>query len=989
MTTSKDAIYRALPPLLLLFTIRWFADASLANQVATVDYQEPSTLTDEIGNKADADSNIVFFHGTGDKDDEDKQEEVPDTIATISWFYDFSAAFAKSALSGDFPYELVINLKQKQAVEPLQIAKDFAGYLIVILVGVILVLIIPVVACCFCCCRCCDCCGGCGGRRKFENDFDAGYRAQHSRTFIILIFSAFLFIAIVGTVLMSLANNNLDTQLYALSHGGLNALDGIETFLNNTVKQAKLALFGKFDFTLAVFTRDLENIGFLLGQPVREYVSVQSGLEETYNKILDMEKDAIAIVALLREYDGMKKNYESKTHAIGTDFAASPLKTNLDQTLATKFFKEGKEYHTSMLALKYYQLPDVQPFIRSLDGFLKVGVLALVDQSRSFLNDVPTKVKLYTAKTIKPIIKKLSSYRNSIQKLLDYLDNFRVYVVQMYKRMRPKMFMEVILGKVADIDKKFRWQAAHTLTTMTFLADSLLLMAVVLGIFCGSAHIKPSERGVLSNCGGNFLLIGSVLALISAWFLILFTVPVFIIAAPVHTFICTPIKDPTVLDKLIDTYDLFDEKNKGNGSWLGNQLFPGKGVNIKVGKVFSVCASGGTVYTALLANFVKWDKLAKVYKALDIDREFSKFNVDFSRTKMNYTDLQDFLSKLKAITPLASELERGVSRSASALTENFESYLTKRSQDNSDSRMSEMANLLKALQTFKPKTSALNAEDEKLKSITKRLKDITHPAIGQKLSDRADESSKKLDSIGTDFSTATSEAFKKFTLKFGDRVKYVINQSTEDLISTLKTDIGVCKPLYDIYDDLLRKYTCDYIVGSLVAWVCGMGMTAVFLLLTVCMSCKLSKHLYRMEITDLGGKKLAGILNQKKAKAAGEKPSKLSNVEKPIEASPAYSASAEIKASNRGSEVNKDKTAELGTEVDRASKVSSRTGSSNDEEKSRKSDETKPNRKSDVTKSNRKSDVTKSNRNSDETKSNISSGTGSRATSAPELESAI
>ncbi|GFS02016.1 prominin-1-A, partial [Elysia marginata] len=83
---------------------------------------------------------------------------------------------------------------------------------------------------------------------------------------------------------------------------------------------------------------------------------------------------------------------------------------------------------------------------------------------------------------------------------------------------------------------------------------------------------------------------------------------------------------------------------------------------------------------------------------------------------------------------------------------------------------------------------------------------------------------------------------------FANRMRHVFQQGAQGLHQAVASEIGVCKPLSNVYDDLLRQSTCSYIVGSLNAWACAMGMTSVFLLLTLCMTCRLSKHLYRMTI---------------------------------------------------------------------------------------------------------------------------------------------
>lgn len=851
MASLTNASLVALCPLLLL-SVTWLVGASGANQNPTIDVLDPPTLTDAEGNKADADSNIDFVHSKGGQDQDYKAgNDVPATIAMASWFYDMSTAIASSAMSGDFPYELVSTLSKDgvSKLNPVQTVKDFMGLVVAIAFGVILLLVVPIAGCCFCCCRCNR---RCGGRRRFNNPYEAGYKAQTSRRVTIGFFSVFLLFAIVGTVLMTLANHNLTTQLYDINNGGLDKLDDVETFLNDTIDQAESAIFGKYNFTVEVMSRDLANIGFLVGQPVKSYVLTQSGLEKTFDDILDLEQDAKAFVALLNQYNSMRPSYMDKTDDIATAFAADPLKAMLDKSLASGSFKEGSDYNDLMTYSRGLQIENLEPRTNKIQGFLDNGISSIVDDSKSTLNDVPEKIKSETESTIEDIEKQFSEYRKDMQSAIDDLKTLRNDVVKSYRENKAKESTEDVLDTVTEYDR-FRWYGGIGLAVLAFIADILLLLAVSFGIFGGNAEVAPDERSKLSNRGGNLLLGGSIFAFISAWFLILLTIPMFLIGAPVNTFACGPIQDPSVLDKLLNQYDLMDVEYKGNGTWLGDQIFPGEGVDMKLATLLSVCSSGGTIYKAFQADPLDLDKLADFNKTFDIDAEFSKFNVDFSGTTMDYTEVEDFMDSLSDVIMFTNEIDKLVDMSLLVATENFESYLTTRSQNTSDSRKIEMGKLLQALQAFKPTALTMEPEVTLLRSISPKYRAITDPPSGPSLTNKIDSLKNQLVTIGDDLSTATKDAFKKGITDFANRMRHIFDQSANGLTASVKSEIGMCKPLYNIYDDLLRKSTCDYIVGSLVAWACAMGMTSVSLLLTLCVSCTLSKHLYRVEINDEAG----------------------------------------------------------------------------------------------------------------------------------------
>ena len=70
-----------------------------------VDILEPPTLADDMGNKADASSDIDFTESSTDKASyKAGKTEDPVTVSMAAWFYDMSSSIARSSLPGAFPF---------------------------------------------------------------------------------------------------------------------------------------------------------------------------------------------------------------------------------------------------------------------------------------------------------------------------------------------------------------------------------------------------------------------------------------------------------------------------------------------------------------------------------------------------------------------------------------------------------------------------------------------------------------------------------------------------------------------------------------------------------------------------------------------------------------------------------------------------------------------------------------------------------------------
>ncbi|KAK3791333.1 hypothetical protein RRG08_012517 [Elysia crispata] len=805
-----------------------------------VDILEPPTLADDMGNKADASSDIDFTESSTDKASyKAGKTEDPVTVSMAAWFYDMSSSIARSSMPGAFPFDSVGtagNLGIRFDVLK-ETATSSIGYIIALGVGVLFIVVVPIACICFSCCRCHK---RCGGRRKFLNPHEAGYQAKCQRHTAIACFIIPLVFAITGSVLMVLANHNITTQLYNIQNEDLDKIDDVEIFLNSTIDQAQVALIGKYTFTIDVLERDLTNIGFLMGQPIRRDVLSTTGLGKSFDNILDMENDAKSILTLLRQTQDLKQSYEQKSKLIAQTFDSSILKTRLEKASG---FAEGQDYLKKMEAGNSIQLQDVTGYIQSLEGFLHVGISALIEQSRSALNKVPEKIKNQTENARQGLMDRFSNYTNDIQVAIEDLKTLRFNVLENLDFVELKEKARDGLDLVVKYDT-FRWYGGLGLAGLAFLVNILMLLAVCCGILGGNADVAPSERSKLSNSGGNLLLAGSFFAFVTAWLLMLLTTPVFMVAAPADTFGCGLVRDVGTLDQLINQFNSYD----GRGTWLGKQVFPDQDVNLKLAEFMRVCSDGGTLYTALQADSLDLGQPSNFNTTLNIDGEFAKLKVDFDGTTMTYTELKSFLQFMATFQNLPV-LDVAIASSAPVLTQNFIDFLSQSIKDNGDTN-NILNPLLKEAKKFKPKTSVIDPVVDEMWSISTKLKKITSPDSGMTLFQRSEKLQNELTKAGEDLSDTTRDAFKKATKEFANRMKHILHQSAKGLKKTITSEIGVCKPLTNLYDDLLVKDLCTHSIASLTAWACAMGMTSVFLVMTICMTCRLSKHFYRMNDPD-------------------------------------------------------------------------------------------------------------------------------------------
>ncbi|GFO14643.1 prominin-1-a [Plakobranchus ocellatus] len=280
--------------------------------------------------------------------------------------------------------------------------------------------------------------------------------------------------------------------------------------------------------------------------------------------------------------------------------------------------------------------------------------------------------------------------------------------------------------------------------------------------------------------------------------------------------------------RLLNDYNLLGAP-KGNGTWIADTIFPGYDLDFKLAQFFRDCGEGKTLYSALQLSETELtvdNLIFKRYREIfeTIGPEVTK-DVDFIGTYLHLPELITFLDTMASIDgKLQYRAFQGVlQQNPAALTTKFQ------------------RNLKAHIRTITNPT-----EKKKVSKNVAEMRAITRPTPSNNLTNKCSNLKSLLININATVAQLTNETLNETLSLITERVAKIESQSAAGLESSMSKELGVCKPLYDIYDDIFVKTLCKYALGSLIAWLCAMGMTAVFLLLTTCFSCKLSKHLYRV-----------------------------------------------------------------------------------------------------------------------------------------------
>ncbi|XP_041371326.1 prominin-1-like [Gigantopelta aegis] len=346
---------------------------------------------------------------------------------------------------------------------------------------------------------------------------------------------------------------------------------------------------------------------------------------------------------------------------------------------------------------------------------------------------------------------------------------------------------------------------------------SILLLVVLLqgfglafGLFGSNSNAKPTERGCLSNAGGNMLMASVGFLFIFGAIIILITSMLYLTGSIVERYMCQSFKNPSRIEKYANTFTNIDLENI-------QFAVQGKMLKFSISGILRSCKEGKTLYDAVqLGNVIDIrDMLNKVksYKDKMIPTDFAK-NLDLTNLH-----LSDNAGKLKQqITTL-----KGSSK--------------------------QMDDVTKKIQTLRLLLTKLHpggfTSVNKLEASIKQLQ----PIITQ-LPKTLNGLTTILTQLDTDLPKKAGKYIKASVDFFTGHIFGIFDSFVNDTMHHLHTDLGNCRPIWSVYNALVLETLCHGIVDPLNGFWLALGWTIFFGLPSLVFSVKLAKHLRRMKYLD-------------------------------------------------------------------------------------------------------------------------------------------
>ncbi|XP_033122369.1 prominin-1-A-like isoform X2 [Anneissia japonica] len=769
--------------------------------------------------------------------------------------------FLKFISPGDPPYDIIseaiggeFETEDYKPVDYYNKFKDnILGFIVCFAVGIIFIIVFPIIALCFCCCRCC--CNNCGGRMEQKSPSTC---KCYVFGFILLICCAF----ILGGVGTAYTLNGYTADAVKTFADDINSnIDNIVTFVKNTNDELGFIVGDQLNYTLEQIKIDLNDIGDLVGVPVRDRLRADVGpaitavkelatsIDDTYNQLALVNSTqnelAVLYVAFKTAIDQVRANFS-------TDCTSCTCCGSAGFPDYNTYFVSNVDYQDLGVDSGVFPQVAVDKSLSEMKNLVDEDLASTAAKGEQTFEDIPETLTNTTQSDIDSISDNIDGFQDDISSAVDELtselDKLTDYAEDWSKDVDD-------IGETANDYDKYRVYAMAGLFGIILLVPVIWLVGIVLGFMCGSKDALPTERGCLSNCGGCLLMTGAAIVFIFGTFFMLLTSFPFIIGGPIDRLFCDPFQSGEAFKQTVDKKGAIPGVA---GYYLADQLLNNSSIALTVTGLLESCEKNVAVYTAFdfeyLVNISEYLDYKKYIP--DIDSEFENITGDFSNIDIlpasGKKTLEDFAnSSVISInfTLFSNELDKDITNdsnnandlsvSAGAIT----TYISTHSFTGSNAAaLNTMATYLTDLQTNY--IDPMIAKKNELKTALSGLEGKTSQ-IESKVNDTLKKSEEAQKNIDDNINSYVTNQVTSFS----DRILRYVEQYVNYVNKQVQNEIGRCLPVYNFWNNSLDLICVSLLQSWNSLWFC-IGWCLFFMIFGLIFSVKLAKYFRKMKYCD-------------------------------------------------------------------------------------------------------------------------------------------
>uniref|UniRef100_A0A8D3A894 Prominin 1a n=1 Tax=Scophthalmus maximus TaxID=52904 RepID=A0A8D3A894_SCOMX len=714
------------------------------------------------------------------------------------------------------------------------------GFLVCAAVGLLFTVLLPLVGLFFCLCRCCDNCGGEMHQRQRKN---ADCRRGLLGT---LLFSTSLVITI-GVLCAYAANQNLSSQVKNIRRLVNSNMRDLHTFANDTPMQIDY-LISQYATAKKKVIYDLNHIGPLLGGRIHDQLDKE--VHPALDRVLNM---AGAMRETKEALENVSVSLEVLQEGTGKlNFNLSLVRAGINRTLSDPGCHDEKSDATTAQLCRNIRQSLSQLHIganftrvqREIQRTKKKPLNAIYS-GYSSLNDTPHMVIEQTRSVVESETSAAFPKAFPVQSTLS---NFTILISHTHAK---------IEDYYPEIDKMdfYRWIGCIGLCCVVVL----VLAFNYLGLLCGTLgydkHASPTTRGCISNTGGTMLMAGVGFSFIFSWVLMGLVTVLFLAGGNMEKLGCEPFRTRELF-KVVDTPYLVHPEWK---NFIPGYMYNDSDLELTAESLYSTCKENKGIYLAMrldkvfnISSFMNTTLFTKdVVSQLDsvkidlrgiilLEAEGKQNLLDFSEAglaEINYADYLEEVNKGVTVVDLLSYARELEAQTDLMPRGALQTALKGHSGTLRQIHSQQITPMEQAMVTL-PHRSALN---QSMRFLERTASDLPNKVLAVL---EAIEAAQYL------ISRNATHLINQESGKYTATIVGYFHQYIEWVKTSLAMEVAPCKPFSNMVDTA-EIIACSFLVDSMNTFWMGLGCSTLFLLPSIVLAVRLSKHYRRMDTEDV------------------------------------------------------------------------------------------------------------------------------------------
>uniref|UniRef100_A0A8C3FCK6 Prominin-1-A-like n=1 Tax=Chrysemys picta bellii TaxID=8478 RepID=A0A8C3FCK6_CHRPI len=421
---------------------------------------------------------------------------------------------------------------------------------------------------------------------------------------------------LAGNICAFISNNRVSRAVNG-SFGALNTtLDNLGTFVRSIPQQVDF-IIASSDVPVSRANGSLQNIGPILGGRIISEVGEEAyGALASATRLLEVTDLADRELRAVNE-SGLRLQQLQRELTQNL----SRLQERINRTLQS-CDPPCAQVSVSGLApdADFSTVPDVSSQLELLNNLTNANLSAALQQANETLNKTPRRVEEQAQKVVADARSQLAEVRRKIGgvrseiPVLDTLGNVTATLDTIGRRAKEYE------PQVATYDS-YRWIVGICLCCLVLLIVLCYLLALVLGALGLKPSVLPTERGCLSNSGGDFFMAGVGFSFLFSWLLMLLVLVTFLLGGNADTLVCRPWHSGQLLP-FLETSDL-------TASFNLSEMLGLQGGTVTFSSVYNNCQHNEPVWRTLqLGRAVPLDELLNISQYTgEISAAFDRLNV--------------------------------------------------------------------------------------------------------------------------------------------------------------------------------------------------------------------------------------------------------------------------------------------------------------------------------------------------------------------------